>query len=117
MAGNPPQLNLFTCNQQWYQIFKKFGTNQYQLSNTDLCVTQTSLNRGAKVYLSPCSSSYLQQWSYNPVPSFDFLNPSVGVISPYNATSLCIDIPYGKIVDYAELQLWDCNKGYNQLFI
>jgi hypothetical protein len=40
MAGNPPQLSLFTCDWKWYQIFKKFGTNQFQLSNTDLCLTQ-----------------------------------------------------------------------------
>jgi hypothetical protein len=113
MAGNPPQLSLFTCDWKWYQIFKKFGTNQFQLSNTDLCLTQESLNKEAKVYLSPCSSSYLQQWSYYPVAP---VVPYVWVISPYYAASLCLDIPYGNIVDYAELQLWDCNKGNNQLF-
>jgi hypothetical protein len=82
----------------------------YVLAGTNFCLTATGTAQGSAVWVEGCNGSTSQNWGLNTS------NGSLGTLVPQNATSMCLDIPYGNFVSGASLWIQPCNGGVAQVF-
>ncbi len=69
------------------------------------------MQKGATVFLTTCNYDYRYDWQQQWIYSQSGLE-----LRLKSSQNLCLDIPYGNIIDGAVLQLWDCNGSKAQKF-
>jgi hypothetical protein len=110
---SPPRLILGLCT-SWFQykIFVVPVSNSYrlQIAGRNLCIAST-MQKGATVFLTTCNYDYRYDWQQQWIYSQSGLE-----LRLKSSQNLCLDIPYGNIIDGAVLQLWDYNGSKAQKF-